>query len=161
MNDSKPERLLDEMQRHQLELYARATEDQLPWWYFPTLAVATAAMIATFDLESPWLTIAAVVLLVGVIGGSMRAVESRAGFSPRLSALPKPLRRRLYGYMLGHMAIVLAILAVAAFGSSHEWRFSIAGLASGAILWIGAALFQSRYQAHARDLAEQAGIDLG
>ncbi|HSM45590.1 MAG TPA: hypothetical protein VK969_11290, partial [Acidimicrobiia bacterium] len=132
-----------------------------PWWYFPLLAVTSAGVIASFDLESPWVTILAGLVAGAVFGAAMKVIEHRAGFSPRLAALPTPLKRRVYGYMIGHVVLVVAILAFAAFGTDGDWRFTVAGVASGLVLMIGATTFQSRYRAHARDLARQAGIDLG
>lgn len=152
---------LDAVDRERLELYITASQDDLPWWYFPTLALATAAMIATFDIGSPWVTIGAVLVLGGVIGVSVRTVEHRAGFSPRIPAMPPSMRTRLYGYLAGHMIVVLGVLGYAAIGSDHDWRFTIAGIVCGLVLWLGAVLFQRRYRAHARDLAHRAGIDLG
>lgn len=94
MGHIRPDQLLSEIDRQKLELYASASEERAPRWYFPLLAVTSAGLIATFDLESPWVTILAMLLMGGVIGIAIRTVENRAGFSPRLSALPGPLKRR-------------------------------------------------------------------
>lgn len=161
MDNPDPKGLLTEVERQQLQIYASASQEPTPWWYFPLLAVTSAGVIATFDLESPWVTVLAVLVAGAVVGGAVKSIEQRAGFSPRLSALPKPLKRRLYGYLIGHTVLVVAILAFAAIGTDGAWRFTIAGVASGLVLLLGAATFQRSYRAHARDLARQAGIDLG
>ena len=161
MDNPDPKGLLTEVERQQLELYLSAAQEPTPWWYFPLLAVTSAGVIATFDLESPWVTILAVLVAGAVFGGTVKGMEQQAGFSPRLSALPTPLKRRLYAYLVGHTVLVLAVLVFAALSTDGDWRFTIAGVASGLVLLIGAALFQGRYRAHTRDLARQAGIDLG
>ena len=161
MDESPSKVVLAEMERRQLTLYATAAAEPTPWWYFALLAATSASIIATFDVRSPLLTVLAVFVGGAVVGGSVKAVEHRAGFSARLSALPIPIRRQLNGYVIGHSLLVLAILAFTAFGSDHDRRFTIAGLAIGASLWLGAWGFQARYRAQIRQLAEEAGIDVG
>lgn len=161
MDETQSTTVVAEMERRQLALYAKAAEEPTPWWYFPLLAATSASIIATFDVRSPLWTVLAVFVGGAVIGGSVKAVEHRTGFIARLSALPTPIRRQLNGYMIGYSLLVLAVLSVAAFGSDHDRRFTIAGLAIGASLWIGAWGIQARYRAQIRRLAEEAGIDVG
>lgn len=149
------------MERQQLELYVSASQEPTPSWYFPVRAAAVAITIATLDLDTPWITILAAFSMGAVIGGSVRAMENQTGFSPRPSALPPELRRGLYGYMIGHTPIVGAIVIIAAVAFGSDWRFTIVGVASGLVFWLGATSVQRSYRAHSRVLAEQAGIDLG
>jgi hypothetical protein len=151
MDETASKVVLAEMERRQLTLYGNAAA--------VLLAATSASIIATFDVRSPLLTVLAVFVGGAVIGGSAKTVEHRAGFSARLSALPT--HQAPPEWIRDRPSLLVLAVVFAAFGSDHDRRFTIAGLAIVAFLWVGARGFQARYRAQIRELAEQAGIDVG
>lgn len=158
MGSEDPDRLLSEIERQQVELYVGATDDSLPPWYFPMLGVGSGLPIASLDLNIAWVTIVLGLVAAFVVGGSVGLMQRRAGFSPRLSALPGRLRRWVYGYMIGATALLLAVYAYAFWLAAGSLRFTIAGVVTALVVWVSGVMFQRRYRRMARQIARAEGI---
>ncbi len=151
---------LSEIEREQLEIYL-GTEQETPRWTLPLLGLIAWATIASIDLENPWVTIAMIVVAGATFGATMALQQKRAGFSPRIAALPEPLRRRANSFLIvGTAVIVLVVVATVAISDS-PYRFTIAGGAAFLVIVIGGTWFQHDYRERAEMMARELGIERG
>lgn len=151
--------VLSGIEREQLELYL-SSDQETPLWMLPLLGLVAWATMATIDLTNPWVTIAMVVVAGATIGATMAVQQKRAGFSPRIAALPEPLRRQATWFLVGGTAVILAGVIVMAF-TDNPYRFTIAGGLAFLVIVGAGTWFQRIYRDRAEKLARELGIERG
>lgn len=152
--------ILSDIEREQLEIYLRS-DQEAPRWTLPLLGLVAWATIASIDLENPWVTIAMIVVAGATFGATMAAQQKRAGFSPRIAALPEQLRRQANWFLIvGSAVIVVGVVGIVVFSES-PYRFTIAGGIAFLVIVLGGTWFQRAYRERAEALARELGIERG
>lgn len=152
--------LTSEVERERLEIYLDDRRGLSGWWLL-ALGIVAGLTVATFDLRVWWVTLIAVVLLAAALGATMAVIRDRAGFSPRIAALPAPLKTEIRRYVLiSVIVVVVGYSAIFLFPESPV-RFTVAGVSVFVAVGILGPWFRNRYRTQARRLAEEAGISRG
>ena len=154
-------RLVSDIEREQLAIYLEAQESAAPSWMLPLFGLLAGATIASVDLGIPWVTMLASLLTGAGVGGSMALLQKRAGFSPRIAALPRPLRRRVHGFMAAGIALIAAGYAAVFLLPDSPVRFSIAGGVAFVVVAVAGTWFQRDYRVRAARMAREMGITRG
>lgn len=159
MND-EASRALSEIEREQLEIYLQS-DQEAPRWMLPLLGLVTWATMASIDLANPWVTISMAVVLGSTAGALLAAQQKRAGFNPRIAALPQPLRSRTVWFMVAGTAVIAACIIVMLVFTDSPYPFTIAGGVAFLVIVVGGTWFQRDYQERAEALARELGIERG
>lgn len=146
---------LEEVERDRLSVYV--ADRRLPGWYWPFLGIATGLMMASHDLDRPFITIPVTILYAALVGGVLGKVLSEAGVVVRFRGMPPGLRRPLIVYMVVTLVVVTGGMIATLF-VDVPWSYTGLGIVSAVVMWPGGWWASRVYNARAERLAAERGI---
>ncbi len=131
---------LAELKSLEMVGFVEAAKD--PLWVWPVIGLLVGVFLASFELESPVVSIVATIGYVLGIAILIGTVVRRRRVQPRLTNMPASLNRLFLFYALG-AGIVSAIVLGLGFGVS----FILAGIVAFPLVAIGGIFFHVRWRA--------------
>ncbi|NNF56203.1 MAG: hypothetical protein HKN03_17390 [Acidimicrobiales bacterium] len=137
---------LAELKNLEMVGFVEAAKD--PLWVWPVIGLLAGVFLASFELESPVVSIVATIAYVVGIAVLVGTVVHRRRVQPRVTNMPASLNRLFLFYMLG-VAVVAAIIMGLGFGVS----FILAGIVAFPLVSVGGIFYHVRWRAAVSELA--------
>lgn len=130
---------LAELKDLEMAGFVEAAND--PLWVWPIIGLLAGVFLASFEIESAVVSVAASIGYVLGVGILVGLVIRRRGVQPRVGNMPESLKRIFMYYALGVCAIAATILGIG-FGVS----FVLAGIVAFALITIGGIWYHVRWR---------------
>lgn len=112
-----------------------------PLWVWPIIGVLAGVFLASFEIKSAVVSVAASVGYMAGVGILVALVIRRRGVQPRISSMPAPLKRIFVFYGLG-VGVVTATILGLGFGVS----FVLAGIVAFVLVSVGGIWYHVRWR---------------
>ncbi len=113
-----------------------------PWWYDVALGLLVAGLLASYALDSPWVTFPALVLFLAGLGALVAAYRRITGVWVSASG-------RVVAVWAGVVLVVL-VPAFALAKTGQHWAMVVAGVVLGLAAGVGSRLLGRAYVAELR-----------
>ncbi len=112
-----------------------------PLWLWPVVGVCVAAFIASFEVKSTVVSIAAILLYCVGIGGVVGYAARRRGVQPTLSSWTPALKREFVYYLIGAFVVAGSVV-----GLGFATNFYIAAVVAFFGVSIGGIWYHKRWR---------------
>ncbi len=130
---------LSELKDLEMAGFVEAAKD--PLWVWPVIGLLAGVFLASFEIKSAAVSIAATASYVLGIGILVGLVVRRRGVQPRMTNMPASLKRLFLFYGLG-----VCILAATIMGIGFGVSFILAGIAAFGLITAGGIWYHVRWR---------------